>query len=177
MPVYGYILIGLGALVLVVLVAAAMKPNTFRVQRSTTIPAPPEKVFAYINDFHRWPAWSPWEKIDPNLHRTYSGAEAGKGAAYAWEGNKKVGQGRMEITDATPPSRVAIQLDFLKPFEAHNQVAFALEPRDGGTHVTWTMDGTQPFLFKVMTLFMSIDKMVGKDFEKGLADLKKAAEQ
>src|SRR5262249_21781477 len=107
-------------IVLIVLILAARQPDTFNIQRATTIQAPAEKVFALIQDFHAWGSWSPWEKLDPELKRTHSGAPAGKGAVYEWVGNKKVGQGRMEITDASPPNRVIIQLDFLKPFEAHN---------------------------------------------------------
>jgi uncharacterized protein YndB with AHSA1/START domain len=157
-------------------VYAATKPDAFRVQRSATIPAPPQAVFDQIADFHNWLAWSPWEKIDPNLKRTYSGPASGVGAVYEWVGNKNVGQGRMEIKEAVPGSRVLIQLDFLKPFEAHNTAEFVLEPKGSDTHVTWAMTGRQPFLFKVMTVFVSMDAMVGKDFEKGLANLKALAE-
>jgi uncharacterized protein YndB with AHSA1/START domain len=175
------ILIVVGALIVVgvaaILLVAATKPNTFRIQREATIQAPPERVFALINDFHRWPSWSPWEKIDPNLTRTFTGAESGKGAVYEWEGNKKVGKGRMEITESVPRSRVLIKLDFIKPFESHNTTDFTLDRRDDGTHVTWAMVGSQPFMFKVMTVFMSMDKMVGKDFEAGLASLKAQTER
>jgi uncharacterized protein YndB with AHSA1/START domain len=163
--------------IVVVLVLAARRPNTFRVERSTTIQAPAERVFALINDFHEWLAWSPWEKLDPNLNRFHTGAPAGKGATYEWEGNKKVGKGRMEIKKSSPPSLVSIQLDFLKPFEAHNTAEFALAPKNGSTHVTWAMTGQAPFLFKVMMLFMSMDKMIGKDFEAGLANMKAVAEK
>jgi uncharacterized protein YndB with AHSA1/START domain len=159
------------------LVYAATKPDGFRVQRSTTIQAPPGAVFAEIADFHQWLAWSPWEKIDPNLKRAYSGPASGVGAVYEWEGNKNVGKGRMEIKEAVPGSRITIQLDFLKPFETHNTAEFTLEAKGDGTHVTWAMIGRQPYLFKVMTVFMSLDKMIGKDFEKGLANLKAVAEQ
>ena len=162
--------------VVVVLLIAATKPNTFVVQRGTTIQAPPERVFPLINDFHNWLAWSPWEKLDPDLRRTHDGPPNGKGAVYAWEGNKKVGQGRMEITESVPPSKVAIKLDFIKPFESHNTADFTLDRRGDGTHVNWAMTGQQPFLFKVMTVFMSIDKMIGKDFEAGLANMKAKAE-
>jgi uncharacterized protein YndB with AHSA1/START domain len=174
------ILVVVGLIVLaivVVLVAAAMKSDAFRIQRSTTIQAPPEKVFAHINDFRRWIAWSPWEKLDPELKRTFSGKPTGKGSVYEWEGNKKVGQGRMEITEASPPNRINIQLDFLKPFVSHNTTEFALQPQGHATNVTWVMNGRQPYMFKVMTLFLSIDKMIGKDFEAGLADLKAVSEQ
>ena len=165
------------ALVLILVVLAARKPDAFRVQRAATIQAPPERVFPLVNDFHAWESWSPWDKIDPNLKRTYAGPASGTGTVYEWQGNKKVGQGRMEIKEAVAPKRVTIQLDFLKPFEAHHVAEFTMTPRDGGTTVTWTMDGRQPFLLKVITLFMSMDKMVGKDFERGLANLKALAEK
>jgi uncharacterized protein YndB with AHSA1/START domain len=164
-------------LIAAVLIYAATKPDTFRIQRAATIKAPPDRIFPLINDFRSWTSWSPWEKMDPNLKRTYSGAESGRGAVYEWEGNKKVGQGRMEIKDASPPSRVSIQLDFIKPFEAHNTAEFTLDGQGDSTNVTWVMHGRQPFMFKVMTVFMSMDKMVGKDFETGLANLKAATEK
>jgi hypothetical protein len=175
------ILLGVfGLLVIVVamvLIYAATRPDTFRIERSATMQAPPDKVFPLINDFHNWANWSPWDKIDPALKRTYSGAASGKGAIYEWEGNKQVGQGRMEILDAPAPAKVQIQLDFLKPFEAHNTAEFTLAADGGGTNVTWAMYGRQPFMFKVMSLVMSMDKMIGKDFEKGLASMKELAEK
>src|SRR5262249_17257950 len=136
----------------------------------------PDKIVPHINDFHKWTAWSPWEKLDPNLKRTYSGADNGKGAIYEWEGTKKVGQGRMEIMETTP-STIKIKLDFLKPFEAHHTAEFSLEPQGDSTNITWAMIGKQPFMLKVMSVFMSMDKMVGKDFEAGLANLKGIAEK
>jgi hypothetical protein len=160
-----------------VLIIAALKPGAFRIQRSANIKAPPDKIYPHINDFHNWPAWSPWEKLDPALKRTYSGTASGLGAVYEWEGNKQVGKGRMEITQATPASRIAIKLDFLKPFEAHNTAEFSLESQSDATTVTWAMHGRQPFLIKVMSLFCSMDKMVGKDFEAGLANLKTISEK
>jgi uncharacterized protein YndB with AHSA1/START domain len=163
--------------VIAVLILAAMKPDTFRVVRSTTIKAPPERIFPLIADFRNWSAWSPWEKMDPALKRTYSGAAEGKGAVYEWEGNKKVGKGRMEIIDAPPSEKVAIKLDFLKPFEAHNTAEFTLQPRGETTDVTWVMHGPNLFIGKVMSVFISMDRMVGKDFEAGLANLKAAAER
>lgn len=170
--------VGVLALAFVAMLAyAATKPNTFRIERSATIAAPPERVFALIADFHQWPGWSPWEKMDPTMKRTHSGAANGIGAIYEWEGNKKVGKGRMEILEAVPASRVVIKLDFLKPFEAHNTAEFTLGPRDGGTHITWAMFGKQPFMLKVMCLFMNMDAMVGKDFEAGLANMKGLAEK
>ena len=162
--------------VVAVLALAASKPDTFRVQRSTTIKAPPETIFPLVNDFQRWGGWSPWEKMDPAMTRRHSGAASGAGAVYEWEGNKKVGQGRMEIVESTPPRKVAIKLDFLKPFEAHNISEFALEPEGDSTNVTWTMHGPAPFMSKLMTVFVSMDRMVGKDFETGLANMKAIAE-
>jgi uncharacterized protein YndB with AHSA1/START domain len=160
-----------------VLILAANKPDTFRVQRSTSIKAPPEKVFALINDMRAWGAWSPWEKKDPAMKRTYSGAASGQGAAYAWEGDSNVGKGRMEIAEATPPSKIVIKLDFERPLEAHNVVAFTMEPRGDPTNVTWDMQGPTPFFAKIIHVFMDVDKMVGNDFETGLANLKAAAER
>ena len=156
---------------------AASKPNAFRIQRAASIKAPPEKIFPLINDFHNWASWSPWEKLDPALKRTYGGAASGPGAIYEWEGNKKVGQGRMEIVDCSPPSKVTIKLDFLKPFEAHNTAEFALIHQSDSTNVTWTMHGQQPYMFKIMSVFFSMDKMIGKDFEMGLANLKSITEK
>lgn len=164
------------ALIALVLVLAATKPDTFRVQRATSIGAPPEKIAPFISDFHSWASWSPWEKLDPALKRTYSGPASGTGTAYAWEGNSKVGAGRMEILDASP-SRVTIKLDFLRPFEAHNTAEFTLQPQGASTNVTWAMFGPSNFMSKVMTVFMSMDRMIGKDFEAGLANLKGVAEK
>ncbi|MBP9946497.1 MAG: SRPBCC family protein [Vicinamibacteria bacterium] len=161
----------------IVLIFASTRPDTFRVERSGSIGAPPEKVFALIEDFHKWTSWSPWENLDPDLKRTYGGAEKGRGATYAWQGNAKAGEGRMEILEATPNSRVLIKIDFAKPFEAHNQVDFAITSEGGGSRVVWSMTGPQAFMMKVMCLFMNMDNMVGKDFEKGLASLKAVAEQ
>lgn len=160
-----------------VLILAATRPDTFRVQRATTIQAPPQKVFEFINDFDRWSVWSPWEKKDPAMKRTFGAATSGKGATYAWEGNKDVGQGSMEIAASAPPSRVAIKLDFVKPFEAHNMVEFTLEPKGEATAVTWSMQGHTPYFAKIIHLFFDMDSMVGKDFEAGLASLKAAAEK
>lgn len=160
-----------------VLILAATRPDTFRVQRATTIQAPPQKVFEFINDFNRWSVWSPWEKKDPAMKRTLGAATSGKGATYAWEGNKEVGQGSMEIAESAPPSRVAIKLDFVKPFEAHNMVEFTLEPKGEATAVTWSMQGRTPYFAKIIHVFLDMDSMVGKDFEAGLASLKAAAEK
>jgi len=170
------------ALVVVVLVGAllayaATRPDTMRVQRAASIKAPPEKIFPFIKDFHSWRSWSPYEKIDPAMKRAYGGAQNGKGAVYEWEGNNQVGQGRMEITDTSPPSRVTIKLDFIKPFEGHNIAEFALVPQGDSTNVTWTMDGPSPYMAKLMGVFVNMDTMIGKDFETGLANLKTIAEK
>lgn len=160
-----------------VLVLAAMKPDTFRVERTASIKAPPAKVFLLINDFKQWGAWSPWEKKDPAMKRTFSATTSGKGAAYAWDGNKDVGQGSMEIAESVPPSRVVIKLDFVKPFEAHNTVEFTLVPRGGTTDVRWAMQGPTPYFAKIIHVFIDMDKMVGSDFEAGLAAMKATAEK
>jgi uncharacterized protein YndB with AHSA1/START domain len=161
----------------VVLILAATKPDTFRIERSATINAPAEKIFAVLSDFHQWTGWSPWEHRDPALKRTFGGAERGKGAVYAWEGNKNVGSGRMEILEANAPSKLVIKLDFFKPFEAHNTAEFTMLPQGSATNVHWLMRGPAPFMSKVMQVFMNFDKMVGKDFEEGLANLKQLTEK
>ena len=149
--------------------------DTFTVERSATLPAPPQAVYSLLADFHEWPKWSPWEELDPDMERTHSGAQSGVGATYAWKGNKKAGEGRMEITEAVPGSRIAIDLDFLKPFRSTNKTLFTLVPEGAGTRVTWTMTGNRPLLMRIFGLFFSMDKLVGKDFEKGLANLAKVA--
>lgn len=169
-------------IVLVVAVAAilgyaATRPDAFRVERAASIKAPPEKIFPLINDFHKWAGWSPWEKMDPAMKRTHSGAAEGKGAAYAWEGNSKVGEGRMEVLESAPPSRIVIKLDFIKPIEGHNTAEYTLVPKGDTTEVTWAMYGPSPFISKVMQVFVSMDSMIGKDFEAGLASMKALAEK
>ena len=159
-----------------VLIFAATKPDTFRVQRATSIKAPPEKIFPLIADFHGWGAWSPYEKLDPAMKRTFSGAANGKGAVYEWDSDGKAGKGRMEITDAPAPSKVTIKLDFFKPFEAHNIAEFTLEPRGHTTDLTWAMYGPSLYIAKVMGVFFNMDRMIGTDFETGLANLKARAE-
>ena len=171
------VLIVVVVLIAAILVYAATMPDDFRVQRTTSIKASPEKIFALINDLHRWDSWSPWEKMDPAMQRTFSGATAGKGAVYAWQGNSKVGEGRMEIADASPPSRVMIKLDFIKPIEGHNTAEFTLDPKDDSTNVTWSMYGPSAYIAKVIGVFASMDKMIGKDFETGLANMKALAER
>jgi hypothetical protein len=166
----------LAVIVAALLIFATTKPDSFSVQRMATIKAPAEKIVAHINDFHSWNAWSPYENRDPAMKRSYSGEANGKGATYAWEGNSDVGAGHMEITEASL-SKVTIKLDFLKPFEAHNTAEFTLEPEGESTRVTWAMRGPSPFISKVMSIFFNMDKMIGKDFEAGLANLKTLAER
>jgi uncharacterized protein YndB with AHSA1/START domain len=168
------------ALVLAVgglLLFASTRPDEFRVQRSAVVKAPPEKIYPLIVDLKGWQAWSPWEKKDPAMKRTYSGPAQGLGAAYAWEGNKDVGAGRMEITEATPSSKVVFKLEFLKPFEATNTATFTLQPAGEGTTVTWVMDGKANILSKVMGILFDMDKMIGKDFEAGLESIRAVAEK
>jgi uncharacterized protein YndB with AHSA1/START domain len=161
----------------IVLILASTKPDTFSVQRAATMKAPPEAIFALINDFHQWGMWSPWEHKDPAMQRTFSGAQSGKGSVYAWDGNKNVGSGRMEILEASAPSKIVIKLDFFKPFEGHNTAEFTMLPQGDATNLTWLMHGPAPFMSKVMQVFMNMDRMIGKDFEAGLANLKQATEQ
>ena len=167
----------LAVVVVVVLLLAAMKPDSFRVERKATVKADPGKVFPCINDFHNWAAWSPYEKLDPTMQKTFSGAGSGKGAVYDWKGNDKAGTGRMEILESSAPSKITIKLDFLKPFEGHNTSEFTMSPRRDSTEVTWAMQGPSPFMMKVMHVFINMDKMLGKDFEAGLANLKAVAER
>lgn len=155
----------------------AMTEDTYTVERSTAIAAPPERIYEEIVDLHRWRNWSPWESIDPQMQRTYSGAGSGVGAAYAWSGNRKAGQGRMEIAEAVAPSTVKVALVFEKPFKARSIAQFGIRPQGSGTVVTWTITGQKTFMTKVMGLFKSMDQMIGPDFEKGLAQLKATAEK
>jgi hypothetical protein len=163
-------------LIVALLVYAATQPDTFRVQRSVSINAPAENIFPFINDFRNWVDWSPWEKMDPELKRSFGGAASGQGSVYEWEG-QKVGKGRMEIAKISPPTNILINLDFLKPLEAHNIAEFTLEPRGNSTTVTWAMYGPSPYIAKIMHIFFSMDSMVGKQFETGLANLKTIAEK
>ena len=161
----------------VILILAATKPDTFTVRRATAVKAPPETIFPLINDFHQWGTWSPYETKDPAMKRTYSGTASGKGAVYAWQGNKNVGSGRMEILDSSAPSKIVIKLDFFAPFEGHNTAEFTMLPQGDVTNVTWLMHGPVPFMAKIMHVLMNIDRMVGKDFEIGLANLKRLTEK
>lgn len=164
-----------------ILAFAATKPDTFRVERTLAIKAPAEAIYPLIADFHRWTSWSPYESRDPDMKRTYGGSEQGKGAIYGWDGNNKIGSGRMEILEAAPPSKIRIKLDFARPFEAHNIAEFTMQPQGQATNVTtnvtWTMYGPAPFMAKIMHVFINMDKMVGTDFEAGLVNLKKLTEK
>jgi uncharacterized protein YndB with AHSA1/START domain len=171
------IAIALGVVVLLVLAYAATRPDTFRIERTASIQAPPEKIYPLIADFRRWTAWSPFEELDPDMQRTYGDVAEGRGATYAWEGDSNAGAGRMEITEATPPQRILIDLHFLAPLEGRNLAEFTLEPAGGGTNVTWAMSGPSPFISKLIGVFVSMDAMIGGAFEAGLANLKRVAEQ
>jgi hypothetical protein len=168
----------LALVVLAVALAAliASRPAAFRLERSTVVAAPPAAVFAQLNDFRRWQAWSPWEHADPSMERTYGGAPSGVGATYAWKGNDDVGAGRMTIVESRPNERVGIRLEFLEPMRVTNDVVFRLEPAPDGVRVTWTMSGEHGFFGKAFTLVADMDALVGAQFEHGLAALKSAAE-
>ena len=161
----------------IILILAATKPDTFRVERSAVVNVSADKVYPFVADFHQWLNWSPWEGRDPALKRTYSGSDRGKGAVYAWDGNKNVGSGRMEILETSAPSKILIKLDFFKPFEGHNTAEFTMLPQGDATHLTWTMTGPAVFMSKVMQVFMNLDRMIGRDFEAGLANLKRLTEK
>ncbi|MFA5835142.1 MAG: SRPBCC family protein [Bacteroidota bacterium] len=168
-------LAALAAIVAVILIVASTKPDTFRIERTTSIKASSEKISTLISNFHKWNSWSPFEKLDPAMKRTFSGSNEGLGAVYEWEGNSNAGSGRMEVLNVSS-SKITIKLDFFKPFEAHNTAEFTLEPDGEFTKVTWAMHGPNQFLGKVMTVFMSMDAMVGKQFETGLSNLKSVSE-
>jgi uncharacterized protein YndB with AHSA1/START domain len=170
------IVIIIAVLVVAILIYAATKPDTFRCERSALIQAPPEKLFALINDFHQWRAWSPYEKLDPAMQRSFSGATTGKGSVYSWEGNSKAGTGSIAITDTNPPGKIVMKLDMLKPFEGHNIVEFTLQPSGAATQITWAMNGPASYLSKLAGVFLNMDKMVGGQFAEGLANLKAVAE-
>lgn len=171
------IFLGLLAAIALLLLFASTRPDSFRVERSISIQAEPAKVYALLNDFHHFPSWSPWQHLDPAMQTTHSGAASGQGAVYAWTGNDAVGSGRMEIVQTVPNASVTIRLDFLKPFEAHNTTQYSLASNGGTTTVTWAMFGPSPYISKLMGVFVSMDSMIGKDFERGLAKLKAVAEK
>jgi uncharacterized protein YndB with AHSA1/START domain len=166
----------IAAIVAALLIYVSTKPDTFRIQRSAAIAAPPEKIFPHLNDLRAHHAWSPFEK-DPAVKRTMSATSAGKGAVYEWDGNREMGAGRIAITESVPSSKVVLALDMLKPFPAKNTVEYTLEPKGNTTNITWAMYGPQPFLFKLMSTFIDCEKMVGKEFDLGLANLKAIAER
>jgi uncharacterized protein YndB with AHSA1/START domain len=167
---------GIAILVALVLMFAATRPGTFRVQRSIEIDAPPATVFALINDFHNWSRWAPQDKEDLSMQRSYSGAARGKGAISDWHSSGSAGIGRMSITESLPGTRISVKTDFVKPFEAHNMNDFVLEPAGDATKVTWSMHGTNLYLMKVIGVFVNMDRMMGKHFEAGLHNLKTLAE-
>lgn len=169
----GLVLLGIIVLFVAVIVT---RPAEYRVERSASMSAPPAVVFDFVNDFHKWETWSPWEKLDASMKKTFDGPPAGVGAVYAWTGNDKVGEGRMTITESRPSESVVIKLEFIKPFAATCITTFNFSPQSAGTKVTWTMEGTNNFVAKAFSLFMNMDNMVGKDFEKGLAQLRTQAE-
>ncbi len=171
-----YIPLGIAAVVIAFLVVVALQPAEFRVSRSAAMGAPAPAIFAHVNDLHRWEAWNPWGKIDPAMKQTYEGAPVGVGQIYSWVGNSEVGEGRMTITDSRPSDLVGIKLEFFKPFKATNAAELTFKPEGNQTAVTWSMSGTKTFMHKAVHLFMNMDKMVGGQFEKGLADLKTIVE-
>jgi hypothetical protein len=171
------IFMGLLAAIALLLIFAATRPDSFRVERSIAIQADQSKVYALLNDFHHFASWSPWQSLDPAMKVTHSGAASGQGAIYEWSGNDAVGVGRMEILKTVPNTSVTVKLDFLKPFEAHNTTEYTLAGTGGTTTVTWAMFGPSPYISKLMGVFVSMDSMIGKDFERGLANLKAVAEK
>jgi uncharacterized protein YndB with AHSA1/START domain len=172
-----YVVLGLVGLIAILALIVALMPNDFRVVRSANMAAPAADVFAQVNDFHKWEAWNPWGKIDPTMKQTYEGAPAGVGAVYNWKGNGQVGEGRMTIVDSRPNERIAIKLEFFKPFAATNAAEFTFKPEARGTAVTWSMAGKKIFITKLFSLIMSMDKMLGGQFEKGLADMRAIVER
>jgi len=176
LTILGVILLLIILIAIAALAYTSTQPDAFRVERMTSINAAPDAIFPLLDDFRRWPEWSPWEGKDPAMKRTFTGAPAGTGAVYAWRGNRKVGAGRMEIIETSPPLRLAIALHFLKPFEARNTAEFHLEPAGPATRVVWAMHGRANPVVKAMGLFMNMDQMVGRDFETGLANLKRVSE-
>ena len=170
------ILIAVVLLIIVFVIIVATRPADFRVTRSATIAAPAAVLFAQVNDLHKWDAWSPWAKLDPAMKQTHEGSPAGVGAIYSWAGNKEVGEGRMTILESRADELIRIKLEFIKPFAAVNTTEFNFKPEGGQTTVTWDMTGKNNFMGKAFSLFMNMDKMIGGDFEKGLAGLKSVAE-
>ena len=168
--------LGLVAVVVLFLIVVATRPGEFRYERSAAINAPPDAVFPLVNDFHNWNGWSPWDKLDPNLKRTYEGPAQGVGAMYGWTGNDDVGEGRMTITDAKANESIKIKLEFIRPFAAVNDTEFTFKPEGAGTKVSWVMSGKNNFMSKAFGLFVDVEEMIGKDFDKGLAQMKQLGE-
>ena len=170
------ILMALAAIVVVLVIVVALRPSEYRVERTTIIAASPAAVFAHVNDLHKMQVWSPWAKLDPEARNTFDGPPAGIGAAFTWAGNKSVGEGRMTITDSRPGELVGMKLDFMKPFASTATTEFTFRPEGGHTAVTWSLAGRHSFIPKAVGLFMSVDKMIGDQFEKGLVNLKAVTE-
>jgi hypothetical protein len=170
--------IGIIVLVIIagILVFASTRPNTMRIERKTSVKAPPERIAPFITDFHKWAQWSPYEKLDPAMKKTFSGAESGKGATYAWSGNSKAGEGTMEIIDADKPTRTAVRITFKRPFKSEGVSEFLLMPRGESTDATWEMTSPTNFVTKLMGMFMNMDDLIGRDFAVGLENLKRVAE-
>lgn len=177
MKMLSWILAGVGAAIAIFVVVIALQPSEFRIERSATMAAPAPAVFAQVDDFRKWQSWSPWEKLDPALKRVYEGPAAGAGAQYAWVGNKDVGEGRMTILESRPGERVRIKLEFFKPFAATNTAEFSFKPAGDATQVTWSMAGRNNFMARAICLFVNMDKMVGGQFEQGLAQMKAIVER
>lgn len=165
------------ALVALILIYGLLQPSGFSVMREASYAAKPELVFAQINDFRNWALWSPWDKMDPTMQRSYTGTTSGVGSKYAWIGNKKVGEGSMEITQSVAPQNIQLDLHFLKPFQADNVTEFSITPRGNETHVQWSMRGHKPFIMRVMGFVFNMDKIVGADFERGLSNLRSIVEK
>ena len=170
------ILLALAFIAILFIVVVAGQPDEFKVCRSANISAPPEKVFPQVNDLHKWEAWSPWAKLDPNAKHSFEGAASGTGAAMSWSGNKKIGEGRMTITGSQANEVIRFKLEFIRPFKATNTAEFVFKSEGNQTAVTWSMSGKSNFFFKIFGLFMNCDKMAGNDFEKGLASIKSVVE-
>lgn len=172
-----YILGAIGLLICLLVILIASRPNDFRITRSATMAAPASKVFEQVNDFHKWDDWSPWAKLDPDCKNNFEGAPAGVGAGFSWDGNNKVGAGRMTITESRPSDLIRIKLDFLRPFKSTNIAEYTFQPEGQQTRMTWTMIGNANFMTKAFSMFCNMDKMIGKDFEKGLAGIKAIVEK
>jgi len=176
MAMFKKIGLALAASFAILFIVIALRPDDFRIERSTSIAASAPVVYGIVSDLHAWDAWSPWSKLDPDMNKSWSGPAHGKGASYAWEGNQQVGKGKMSIRDVRENEQVDMDLHFIAPFEANNDVRFVITPEAQGVKVSWAMTGKNGFMSKAFGLFMDVDAMVGKDFEKGLAELKRLAE-